>query len=417
MRVGALFGGYGGLELAVSRVFPDAHPVWFSQFDPTQTRQAPSMILARHWPDVPNHGDITKIDWSQVEPVDILTGGFPCQDVSHAGKRAGLGANTRTGLWGRMADAIEALRPRLVIAENVRGLLSAKAESDVEPCPWCVGGAADGESPLRALGAVLGDLADVGYDAAWVGLRAADVGACHGRFRVFILAWPQSDTGALTWPQSDTGALLPTPAVNDMGASYTPDEWDEWTEKMRAEHGNGNGHGNSLSVEAQRLLPTPEAKLGSSGADYARAGREGSGGDSLHEALGRLLPTPRASDGPDESSHGRTWSKTDRSLHSVVHAGELDARWGIYAAAIARQEAAFGRPAPDPTEPTGKHGTHRLSPRFVEWMQGLPDGWVTDTPGITRNDMLKALGNGVVPQQAEAAIRWLLNVSAEAVAA
>jgi DNA (cytosine-5)-methyltransferase 1 len=81
--------------------------------------------------------------------------------------------------------------------------------------------------------------------------------------------------------------------------------------------------------------------------------------------------------------------------------------FGKYAAAIARQEAAFGHPAPPPTEPTGKDGAHRLSPRFVEWMQGCEPGWVTDVPGLSRNDQLKALGNGVVRQQAAAAIRYI----------
>jgi DNA (cytosine-5)-methyltransferase 1 len=168
---------------------------WVSEIDPGACR-----ILAHRLPDVPNLGDITAVNWANVEPVDILTGGFPCQDVSHAGARAGMGPGTRSGLWSRMADAIDHLRPSLVIAENVRGLLSAEAASDVEPCPWCLGDGA-GEPPLRALGAVLADLAELGYDASWYGLRAADVGAPHGRFRVFVLAWP-----AGTAPDPDASA-------------------------------------------------------------------------------------------------------------------------------------------------------------------------------------------------------------------
>ena len=89
-------------------------------------------------------------------------------------------------------------------------------------------------------------------------------------------------------PLNTIVTLLPTPAVNDMGAGKTVKHWDEWTATMQAKHGNGNGHGKSLSIETLRLLPTP-----------------------------------RASDGPDASSHGRTWSKTDRSLHTLVHLGEL----------------------------------------------------------------------------------------------
>lgn len=166
--------------------------------------------------------------------------------------------------------------------------------------------------------------------------------------------------------------LLPTPAVNDMGAAYTPDTWDAWTERMKAAHGNGNGHGASLSIEALRMLPTPTTQ-------------------------------PETGNG-----HARNLGREAR----------ID--FGQYAPAIARWEA-LTRPAPDPTEPTGKGGAHRLSPAFVEWLMGLPYGWVTDPaiwegvkPSAARNAQLKALGNGVVPQQAAAALRWLLDVRARA---
>src|SRR5690242_10955090 len=159
-----------------------------------------------------------------------------------------------------MCDAIETIRPRLVVWENVRGAFSAEADSAVEPCPICVGDG--GRVTLRALGRVLGDLAELGYDARWYGLRAADVGAAHGRFRVFLFATPADAVGsgwdgwaldALGRPLEraatagsgevpDGLTLLPTPAVNDMGAAYTPETWDAWTARMKAEHGNGNGH-------------------------------------------------------------------------------------------------------------------------------------------------------------------------------
>src|SRR5699024_12141921 len=85
MRIGSLFAGTGGLDMAVESVFPGALTAWFCEWD-----EAPSRILAHHLPDVPNLRDVTAVDWSQVEPVDIITGGFPCQDVSHAGRRQGL---------------------------------------------------------------------------------------------------------------------------------------------------------------------------------------------------------------------------------------------------------------------------------------------------------------------------------------
>jgi len=186
LRIGSLFSGYGGLDIAVAKQF-GAEVVWHCEWE-----DAPSKILEANFPGVPNYRDVTLVDWSAVEPVDILTGGFPCQDVSLAGRRAGMASGTRSGLWSEFAKAIDVLQPKWVVIENVRGLLSAKADSDLEQCAWCVGEAGDGEPALRALGAVLGDLADLGYDAEWCGLPATDAGAPHNRFRVFIVAHPSS---------------------------------------------------------------------------------------------------------------------------------------------------------------------------------------------------------------------------------
>lgn len=103
--LGEVFSGYGGLDLAVEEVF-GAETVWYSEINAAVAR-----VFAHHWPDIPNLGDITTIDWTTVEPVDVIAGGFPCQDVSTAGRRAGLSPGTRTGLWAHMAAAIETLQP------------------------------------------------------------------------------------------------------------------------------------------------------------------------------------------------------------------------------------------------------------------------------------------------------------------
>jgi len=183
LKIGSLFSGYGGLDLAVMNVL-DAEVVWHCEWD-----KAPSAILAKHFPDVPNFQDVSKVDFTQVEPVDILTGGFPCQDLSLAGKRAGLKEGTRSGLWHQFARAIEELQPKLVVIENVRGLLSAKADNGMEYDIETLDGW--GREPVfTAIQAVLGSLADLGYDAKWCGLRAADAGAPHNRFRIFIVAYP-----------------------------------------------------------------------------------------------------------------------------------------------------------------------------------------------------------------------------------
>ena len=437
LKIGALFAGYGGLDRAVESVL-DSRVSWVAEFD-----DGPSRILAHRYPDAPNLRDVTQVDWSAVEPVDIVTGGSPCQDLSHAGKRAGMKDGTRSGLWAAMCDAVETIRPSLVIWENVRGALSAEAAAgDVESCEFCMGD--PGEPPLRALGRVLGDLAELGYDAGWCGLRAADVGAPHGRWRVFVVAWRQDDAAALTWRQDDAAALLPTPVVNDMGKAYTPEAWDEWTARLKASHGNGNGHGASLSIEALRLLKTPTSQLAvNGGSQHPDKRKAGGHGPTLADEIEHLLPTPTAHDakgtGPSQASRnspglgavthllptpsvadvegGRKARSGTRSDELLLNGIAAEQRFGDYAPAIARWEAALGRPAPDPTEPTGKDGAHRLSPRFVEWMMGLPSGWVTDPaiwedvkPSTARNAQLKALGNGVVPQQAAAAIRHILTL-------
>lgn len=182
MKIGSLFSGYGGLDLAAEKLF-GAEVAWFCEWE-----KAPSRVLAKHYPNVPNFRDVTKVDWETVPAVDILTGGFPCQDLSLAGKRAGLVEGTRSGLWLEFAKAIEILKPKYVLIENVRGLLSAKSNSDVEYCPYCMGDAGD-QPNMRALGTVLASLADLGYNAEWCLLRASDVGAPHRRERIFILAY------------------------------------------------------------------------------------------------------------------------------------------------------------------------------------------------------------------------------------
>lgn len=162
LRLGSLCSGYGGLDMAARAVL-GGELAFVADPDPGATR-----ILTHHHPDVPNLGDIRAVDWDLVEPVDILTAGFPCQDISTAGKQAGIKEGTRSGIWSNVADAVRVLRPRLLCLENVSALAT------------------------RGFDRVITDLAEIGYDAAWTCLRAADVGAPHRRERIFILAWPSN---------------------------------------------------------------------------------------------------------------------------------------------------------------------------------------------------------------------------------
>lgn len=180
-KIGSLFSGYGGLDLAVSKVF-DAEVIWHCEWE-----DAPSAVLDAHWPGVPNYRDVTKVDFTKVAPVDILTGGFPCQDLSVAGKRKGLTDGTRSNLWFEFHRAIMELSPKFVVIENVRGLLSGKASSELELETSGLD-YKSGQPVLRAMGAVAGSLSDIGYDCRWITIRASDAGAPHRRERVFVLA-------------------------------------------------------------------------------------------------------------------------------------------------------------------------------------------------------------------------------------
>ncbi|MFF6781382.1 DNA (cytosine-5-)-methyltransferase [Streptomyces sp. NPDC012510] len=422
-RIGSLCTGYGGLDEAVRQVFGGT-VAWHCQYEPPDKdgredkNQYAAQILAHHWPKIPNHGDLTKVDWDQVEPVDILTAGFPCQDVSLAGLRAGLAEGTRSGLWLHVARAIEALQPRLVVIENVRGLLSAKADSDVEPCTWCVGDAGD-EPLLRALGAVLADLARLGLDAEWQVFRASDVGAPHQRERVFLLAWP-ADTEGPGLP----GAWLFGSAAERGAAAADADGVGGERDRARggrrnepaphhlaAAHAAGVGE-REPADEAVAVAGSRDARKvpgGGGGAPAAHADRDavrqqpvafaGRGGTAVTGLARADAPADAEGDGRDE---GRTEPARQQGGSDAPLSGQPDVQWGEYEPAVRRWERVLGRPAPRPTDALG-----RLSPAFVEWMQGLAAGHVTSVPGIPRGAQLKALGNGVVPQQAAAALRLL----------
>lgn len=177
-RIGSLFSGSGQLDRAVEQL-TGGTVVWHAEID-----RSAAAVLATHWPGVPNLGDVRRVNWSRIRwalgPVEVLCGGFPCTDISLAGRQAGMGRTTQSGLWSEFARAIDTLRPPVVVIENVRSLLSVFAHRQLAPH--------DEDLALRGMGAVLGDLADLGYDAEWEVVSAAAVGAPHRRERVFVVA-------------------------------------------------------------------------------------------------------------------------------------------------------------------------------------------------------------------------------------
>ena len=164
MRVGSLFSGIGGLDLGLERAGMEI--VWQVEVNEWCRR-----VLERHWPDVGRFSDVRELTRKQLAPVDVICGGFPCQPVSHAGRRAG--ESDSRWLWPEFHRIICEVKPRWVLVENVPGLRSVD----------------DG----RLFGGILRDLAEAGYDAVWFDLSAADVGAPHLRYRVFIVAYTDDE--------------------------------------------------------------------------------------------------------------------------------------------------------------------------------------------------------------------------------
>jgi DNA (cytosine-5)-methyltransferase 1 len=160
---GSLFAGIGGFDLGFERA--GIKTVWQVEIDPFCRK-----VLERHWPNVRRFEDVRGCSDLNLSAPDIVSGGFPCQDISRAGKGAGI-EGARSGLWFDMYRIIRQLRPRFVVVENVAALL-------------------DG-----AIGRVLADLAAAGFDAEWRVFRASDFGAPHERQRLFIVAYPDESNG------------------------------------------------------------------------------------------------------------------------------------------------------------------------------------------------------------------------------
>lgn len=168
LKVLDLFSGIGGFSLGLERT-GGFETVAFCEISPFCRK-----VLNKHWPGVPVHEDVRSLDGCSIS-ADVITGGFPCQDISVAGKGAGI-SGERSGLWKQIARLIREIRPRFAIMENSSALLD------------------------RGFGVVCADLAEIGYDAEWECIPAAAVGAPHIRDRVWILAYPRSQHREILWP-------------------------------------------------------------------------------------------------------------------------------------------------------------------------------------------------------------------------
>lgn len=173
LRILDLFSGIGGFSLGLERT-GGFETVAFCEIE-----EFPRKILAKHWPKVPIYEDVKKLTAERlcadgIAAVDIITGGFPCQDISTAGHQKGIDETTRSGLWSEIIRLASSLRPQFILVENVSNLLAGPSSQ-----------------PGRWFGRVLADLASLRYDAEWHCIPASHVGAYHSRDRVWILAYPE----------------------------------------------------------------------------------------------------------------------------------------------------------------------------------------------------------------------------------
>jgi len=316
LKIGSLCTGYGGLDMAVEEYF-NAETVWVSEID----KHASKVIELRL--NKPNLGDLKKINWANVEPIDILTAGYPCQPFSQAGNRKGT--DDARHIWPNIKEGISILRPRYVILENVRGHLSLGFKE------------------------VLKDLAEIGYDAKWQIVRASDVGAPHRRERLFIIAYPQSGGSGI-----------------QQCGNQTPQS------KFR-NHNQIIANTNSFRQQIQtKRKYSSKQKFASISNIKTTSHTNSCSCEESRRANSCVQRTPKPIiNGSDRYVHGFSLEMDRQTI-------------------------------PNPLDQDGK-----LNAKFVEYMMGLPEGWVTDA-GLSRTQQLKMLGNGVVPQQALFALSQIM---------
>jgi DNA (cytosine-5)-methyltransferase 1 len=343
---GSICTGYDGIGMGLGLAGLDFRHAWMSENEASVAE-----VLKLEHPDTPNLGDIKTADWSEVGHTDLMSSGDPCQSISIAGRQEGR--DDPRFLWPWVREAYRAAEPDRILFENVANMVSH-----------------DGG---RTLAERFEHLREDGYAVRWTVIGACAVGAPHHRHRWYALAEfvggdvPEAvrvggKTAICGAPIRGARRVLPTPNARDGGTRGTPTK----------------EHAARRAADPMRSLNLEDATV--------------------------LLPTPRATDiGTPGRRSSEGWRPLDRAAVASLPDPET---WGKYAETVALWESVTGIPAPEPTE-VGPKGGRRLNPALSEWMMGLRPGLLTGR--MSRNDALKAAGNGVVPLQAAAA--WNLLTS------
>ncbi len=369
MRLLDLFSGIGGFSLGLERA--GFETVAFCEIDPVCRG-----LLAHHWPEVPCYDDITTLTAERLAAdgisVDAICGGFPCQDLSFAGKGAGL-AGERSGLWREYARLIRELRPRVVIVENVSALLG------------------------RGLGDVLGDLSEIGYDVVWDCIPASAVGAPHRRDRLWIVAYARSEQ------HEGCGPAIWRALAAQLSGSVVADA-TQFPEREPADQADAIATGGQAWLESwggcndgrDQRLPAghdPEAQPLNPDPDCIGSHRAG-----MHIDRGAEL---RDEQECDPGSVGADVADAERGGLEGWRIG-LAAPTAEFASALCGERGARERPGHRPAQPPMGRMVDGIPPR----LDRTHEGWEAepeDTPRVAtgvpaRAARLKGLGNAVVPQ-------------------
>ncbi len=365
MRVGSLFSGIGGMDLGLERA--GMRVAWQVEIDQNCQR-----VLRHHWPEVARYGDVREVRGQDLEPIDLLVGGFPCQDVSAAGRRAGL-VGERSGLFYEFVRIAAELAPAWILIENVPGLLSSRRGRD--------------------MGAVLGVLADLGYGWAYRVLNAQWFGVPQRRHRVFIVG----RAGGL----ADRAAeVLFEPEGLPWDSVPCREEWQEiaYTLAVRAGSGSRDGEGwNTTYVVAPsltaspsgcRLEPTSEVLV------YQCQGTNVGPMGTLRSGNGHVTGGVPFVTQPVYYSHDYN---QDRIYSAEGVAPAVTARDSNQARNICY-------------EVDGEMVVRRLTPTECCRLMALPDTWLDVEPPLSDTAKYRLLGNAVVANVAEWIGRRLLCV-------
>ena len=367
MNVGSLFSGIGGFDLGLQRA--GMRVAWQVELDPYCRA-----VLARHFPEARRFEDVREVGAENLAPVDLICGGFPCQDLSAAGKGAGLDG-ARSGLWSEFARIVRELRPRYVVVENVPALLTGKGKR------W----------DRAPVGRVLGDLAEAGYDAEWACLSAREFGAPHLRKRVWLVAYPARDAQAGPAAQPGAERERARPGGASGRARELPDA-------------DRDGCSQGIRVGARTGEPTRTADALGRGAVADVADAEG----EPERAGLRAGETPRQRRRRPADRSGARGALADPERRGRQRGPDQPRRDDLE-----RPAALRGEGAAHPARGCEESRPGRRLPASESWGAEPDVGRVAD--GVpARVDRLASLGNALLPQIAEWIGRRIVEYEREA---